>query len=158
MHKALIKIMEIETERMRANYDNEFDAHSLIDDLPTSRDKENPKGKFLSELIKEHVEEFALSKRWNEKTQDEIQSILDLFLEIIGDVDISSITRQRMTEVFEAIQRLPANKNKKKAYRDKTTREILEMDIPDPMNPTTVNKYMTRILSLIHISEPTRPY
>ena len=148
IHKALIKVMKIEVQSIQGNYNNEDDRWFQTHDHPNAGDDAAGKAILLPDLIKDYVEECVLRKRWDEKTQAENQSILNVFLEIVGEVDVSSITRQKMTEVFQSIQRLPANRNKRVAYRGKSIRELLEMDIPAPMSTITVNKYMNRISSL----------
>ena len=103
----------------------------------------------LSYVIRHYVAENEVSN-WSGKTKDEIESSLNLFIKVMGDVPIRSIKRKRVSEFKAALQKLPPNMNKMKEYRDKSIKELLEMDIEKTLAVTTINKHLTRVSSLFN--------
>ena len=53
------------------------------------------------------------------------------FIEILGDRPISDYSRNDARDYRNTISRLPRNRGKLKDYRDKSIKELLEMNIPD---------------------------
>ena len=102
----------------------------------------------LSIVIQEHIDEAKRAGTWQPKTEDENRKILELFLEMAGDVSIDSVDRTRMHSIKQDLMKLPPNMNKSPRYRDKSLDEVLKMDIEKPMSVASVNKYLIRISSL----------
>jgi integrase len=109
----------------------------------------NKSGTLLSNIIQQYSQEQEIAGRWQGKTGLENRAIFTLFLEIIGDIDSAELGYPQTIAFKAALQRLPANVNKDPRYRGKSKREILEMPDVAPMSLTTVNKYLTRVYSLL---------
>jgi integrase len=101
----------------------------------------------LSEVIKNYVAENEKAN-WSEKTKQENESSLKLFLEVMGNVPIKTLNRRRISKFKTALQKLPPNRNKVKKYRDKSIQQLLEMKIDKTLSPRTINKILTRVGSL----------
>ncbi|WP_019868587.1 DUF6538 domain-containing protein [Methylovulum miyakonense] len=101
----------------------------------------------LSELIKIYFEEGETLKRWKNRTLDQIKATLSLFQSIVGDIPIKSIDKAITRDFKQKYLKLPANMNKKAAYRDKTILELLAMDIPeqDRLAHNTINNNIIRV-------------
>jgi integrase len=100
----------------------------------------------LSSLIEEYIAENDRTGNWTAKTKKDLQASSQLLMEVIGDVPVKSITRRTTSEYKKTLTQLPSNMHKKRAYRDKTIRQILQMDIPqaDLWSTTTLNKLIDR--------------
>ena len=100
---------------------------------------ERSKGPLTSEVIDLYSKE--AEPNWTPKTKDETLSSLRLFVEVVGDVPITSITRQRVGEFKQTLLKLPPNIKKSPLYRDKAIPEIIKMDVPKKMSSSTVSKH-----------------
>jgi integrase len=111
-----------------------------------SIDPVGAKGLLITEVIGRYANE--AESNWTPKTKEETLSSLRLFVEAVGDVPITSITRQRVGEFKQILMKLPPNIKKTPGYRNKTIPEIVKMDTPSKMSPTTVSKHLTRVSAL----------
>jgi integrase len=155
--KAEIEVFKVEKERITGNYNNNYD--KLLDSLiePTKPQylqaaveppvKEGPIVT-LSNIIEENIKEAELAGNWSAKTKAENESIYKVILEVLGDVDINSITHQTMLQFRDKVSKLPANREKKPQFRGKSVDLILEMKNVPPMSRTTLNKYLVRASTL----------
>ncbi len=100
----------------------------------------------LSGLIEEYIAENDRAGNWTTKTKKDLQASSHLLMEVIGDVPVKAITRRTASEFKSVLFRLPSNMRKKRAYRDKTIQQMLQMDIPkaDLWSTTTLNKLIDR--------------
>lgn len=148
--KSEIEIKKIEIERLNGNYDNKYDAFlkTIISDKTTSALPVLAPDTTLSQLIKAHVKEAKQASSWTEKSLAENESIYKVFLEIIGDRSIKTITHQDLIACRDKLVKLPANRGKNADLRDKSIEEILVMKKVTPMSLVTVNKYLVRISTL----------
>jgi hypothetical protein len=105
----------------------------------------------LSDVIRHYVAENEVGN-WSGKTKNEIESSLDLFIKVMGDFPIRSIKRKRVSEFKATLQKLPPNMNKMKEYRDKSIKELLEMDIEKTLAVTTINKHLIQLFQRWHVS------
>ena len=94
-------------------------------------------GYLLSEVVKKYVAENEKAN-WTEKSKLENESSLNLFLEVMGDVPVNSISRRRISEFKATLQKLPPNRNKVKKYRDKSIQQLLAMDIKKTLSVRTI--------------------
>ena len=94
-------------------------------------------GYLLSEVVKKYVAENEKAN-WTEKSKLENESSLNLFLEVMGDVPVNSISRRRISEFKATLQKLPPNRNKVKKYRDKSFQQLLAMDIKKTLSVRTI--------------------
>ena len=87
------------------------------------------------------------NKRAN--TVTDYEKFFQLFVEITGDVNIVEVDKSDIRNFREVLLKWPKNKNKNKKYRDKTTKEIMEIDIPDEDKITekTRRNYLCALMS-----------
>ena len=150
--KAEIAIRKVEIERLNGNYDNTFDGflESMVTNAPQASTpvKEEDKGILLSKLIEEHIKEATQANSWRDKSLAENESIYKVFLELMGDRRIKTISHQDLIACRDKLVKLPANRGKDPKLRDKTIDEILVIKKCTPMSLSTVNKYLVRISTL----------
>lgn len=137
-----INIRYLQTERKRLFGDYSGDLEGPISGNGGKPYQAGPK---CSELFAKFVDEYIGSERWTEKTRAENGAVFDLFIEIIGDASISDFDYETALKYKETLRKIPANKNKKPEYRDKSIQEILAMENVVPMSISSVNKNLTRM-------------
>lgn len=103
------------------------------------------KGMVLSKAIQQYVADKQVE--WTEKTKMEVNSVFRLLQDILGDVDVCSITKPDVVELRANLLKLPANLYKK--YPGKTIKQILEHDNLEPMSLKSVNKHVSRLGALL---------
>ncbi len=138
--KLNLKLMEIEKQSALGLDDGQAVNAKAMPEIEDSE--------YLSTVVEKYVQEQEKSGNWTEKTKAEFLACLNLLKDYHGDIPVKSIDFKAMREYKEALMCLPANLKKHPQYRGRTIHEILEMDVPEPMSTTTVNKYMNRASSL----------
>lgn len=99
----------------------------------------------ISEVLKKFRDE-RKSEWKSEKTLTTNESIYSSFAEITNDVFASELSIEHCRDYIEILQKLPANRNKLKQFRNKTVAELLEeADTFTPMAKQNVNKYIRRL-------------
>jgi integrase len=163
IHKAAIDLLPIEQKHMLGDFSYKGQLSEIFpeafpqtsktppvtDDQKFQKLSEVDKGERISEVIKHYVAENEKSN-WTVKTKQEIESSLNLFVEVVGDIPIRSVTRRQISEFKDTLQKLPPNMNKVKKYRDKSVKELLEMDIKKTLSINTINKTLTRVSTLFN--------
>ena len=109
-------------------------------------DNQSPK---FSEIIHEYLDFMKRNKRRQSSIDETEVSYFDL-IEILGDKPISDYTRNDARDYRNTISRLPRNRGKLKDYRDKSIKELTEMNIPDShiLNIETQTKLNSRIIAI----------
>lgn len=87
-------------------------------------------GDLLAEVVDSYIDEKLRTKAWAEKTYLGYKVIYKNLVTLLNDKRIRSIRAKDAQQVKDALQKLPANLNKKAEYRDKPIQRILKMDIP----------------------------
>lgn len=100
--------------------------------------------------------------KWTPKTRKEIATSLQVLVDVLGDVPVTSIDRTTMSGFKQTIMKLPTNMNKDKRYRGRSVREILEQKPKKTIAAHTINKYLGRASTLfeyatIHGYMPLNP-
>ena len=103
-------------------------------------------------MVNQYVAEMNPTGRWTEKTAEDYRSAFDLFIEIIGDVPVKSIGFDTIREYKNTLLRLPPYSRQYPKYKEKSFKEILEMDFEKTLSVTTVNKKLKRISSLFNFA------
>jgi integrase len=142
--KAQAKELEIEKRQMLGDYSADTDT-SWNGQFPISLS-----GKGSSPVISEVIEKHAAEARinWTNKTEAETLASLHLFIEIVGDVPIQSISRKRIAEFKQVLMKLPPNIKKSPKYRGKSISQILKMNVPKTLSTLTVSKHLSRVGAL----------
>ena len=153
--KALMEVMQIETERLKGNYDNPYD--KMLTSSPVSSriitNGERP-SKVLADFIDEYSREKISKKDWRPKTQAENARIYNLLQSILTDIlnvhieDISLLDRSILIKYAKVLSKLPAYMNKKKAFRDLSVREIYEAILRKPVKPMSTRSYNKHLESV----------
>jgi len=99
----------------------------------------------LSEVIKKYVE--AKEAEWTAKSKMEFKSVFRLLVDVLGDVDVSAITKPIVTTLRSTLQKLPPNIYKK--YPGQTINQILALKDVEPMSTKSVNKHVSRLGALL---------
>jgi integrase len=150
--KAFVEICEIEKERVGGNFLNEYDKMNSFTAHVSKKRAQQPQDKapkmLLSKLITDYVKEHTTDNKWGEKSKIEYNAFFDNLIEIMGDVDINSIDRNKINTFKEKLIRIPANRNKKHQFKGKSIDEILSMDDVQPMSLSRINKNLTVVSSM----------
>ena len=106
----------------------------------------------LKNAIEKYFEGYRTDNRVHKKSLDEFESICQLFIDLVGDINVTDIDDDTITLFIKKLSRIPKNKNKDKRWRNFSALQLSEMDIPleSLMSETTVNKYIQRISSLLN--------
>ncbi|HIJ94621.1 MAG TPA: hypothetical protein HPP94_02570 [Desulfuromonadales bacterium] len=113
--------------------------------LPVPKTCRDIKQYRLSRVIGIYTEEKQTG--WSDKTKLEVAGAFKLLVDILGDVDVTTITRPMLIELRSSLLKVPPSfyvKNPGKSVR----KAIAENDGPG-ISTKTVNKYMSRIGSLL---------
>ena len=95
--------------------------------------------KLISELIHMYTSTRVTDGAWKKHSVTNHSHRLQNLLEIIGDVPINTIDRATMRKFRDTLMKLPPNRTKSKIYKNKTIQELLELNLKDVLNITTVN-------------------
>ena len=145
--KAQLQGIEIEKKQLTEGF-AESPTPLFREQMPPGIQTIHGEGKSLpiSEAIDRYADE--TKKNWREKTREENLAILRLFVGVVGNVPIQSITRKTVGDFKQILRKLPPNIKKNPRYRKKTIPEIINMEVPRTMSDTTVSKYLTRLGAL----------
>ncbi len=99
----------------------------------------------VAKAVGQYLQDGMTSGRWTPKTTHEVEAILSLLAEVMEGMTMQQVTYQVMLDVKGKLARLPANLRKSPEYRAKPVAAILQMSIPRPLHPTTLNKYLIQI-------------
>jgi integrase len=99
----------------------------------------------LPKVIKRYVAE--KQGEWTEKTKMEVSSVFRLLEDVIGNVDVTNITKPMVVDLRSTLQRLPPNIYKK--YPGKTIQQVMECEGVEPMSTKSVNKHVARLGALL---------
>lgn len=99
----------------------------------------------LSKMIRQYMEFKA--PQWTPKTKLEMRGVFRFLLEVMGDIDVTDITRQTVLDLRAKLMRLPPNHHKR--YPGQSIQQLLDrIDIP-PMSTKSVNKHVGGIGGLL---------
>ena len=100
--------------------------------------------------LSSNVRSFIERKKIEGKSLKEIGSdgvILEEFVEIVGDIDISSITKKEVSYYIHVQTKLPPNRKKSPKYRDLSIQQLVEKNLSDKetQTPQNINKRLTKL-------------
>ena len=140
--RAQLKGIDIEKKQMLGGYSGEIDTGSTNALQNIQKKKESP-------LLSEAIDRYLSEKKVNltPRTVEEYYSGFKLFINVVGNIPIQSINREKITKYKDALLKLPSNMEKRKIYRDKTIDELLCMEIPeqDRRANRTIKKLIGRV-------------
>ncbi len=83
------------------------------------------------------------------RTNQYIQTSLNLLIEEFGDIPIGRIDKQSAVKLKSHIIKLPKNRKKNRLYRDKDFHTLVEMDVQDTISITTINEHLSYLSSFM---------
>ena len=100
--------------------------------------------------LSSNVRSFIERKKIEGKSLKEIGSdgvILEEFVEIVGDIDISSITKKEVSYYIDVQTKLPPNRKKSPKYRDLSIKEVMKLKLSQEeiQTPQNINKRLTKL-------------
>ncbi len=102
----------------------------------------------LSKLTDEFIDE--KDGTVGDKLLSEYKSVFEELIEIVGDLPVKTITKDIVISYINIQKKLPINRNKNPKYRGLTVEEILNLKGVKPQSRLNVNKYLTRISTLMN--------
>ena len=152
-----IYVLEVAKEHLQGNYDTEYDRRKgtatvdphvtlqarAIDESPIPTPASAPEVSF-SRLIEQFIAFKASSGEWKAKTRVSRQASLHLLVEYFGEeCDPAAITASQMLDFREKVLRkLPVRRNVSPEYRNKSLKDLLELDHIKTMDIATINDYL----------------
>lgn len=100
-------------------------------------------------LLKNVIVIYTAEKQsgWTDKTKLEVAGVFKMLVELLGNVDVSSITRPMLIELRSALLRVPPHFYVKKNHG--SIREAIKAATGPGLSIKTVNKHIARIGSLL---------
>ena len=152
-----IYVLKVAKEHLQGNYDTEYDRRKgtatvdphvtlqarAIDESPIPTPASAPEVSF-SRLIEQFIAFKASSGEWKAKTRVSRQASLHLLVEYFGEeCDPAAITASQMLDFREKVLRkLPVRRNVSPEYRNKSLKDLLELDHIKTMDIATINDYL----------------
>lgn len=155
--KSQLTTIEHETMRiftlLRTGILEEEMVKQLVDGVVPSRQRKP--GRTPSPQTKPHypmsklITQYMLEKQpdWTPKTNMEMGGVFKLLQDILGDLDVTTITKRMMLELRANLMRFPANVYKR--FPNYTVQQLLETDGLAAMSTKTVNKHVGAMNSLL---------
>jgi len=103
-------------------------------------------------LIREVVDEFLELRKGTigEKMLDEYKVITDDFIEIIGNIPVSSLSKDSIRTYISTQIILPPNRRKNPKYREMSIVEVMKLKGVKPQSRINVNKFLTRLTTFMN--------
>ncbi|WP_264984108.1 site-specific integrase [Pseudodesulfovibrio portus] len=102
----------------------------------------------VSEFIKKYVQTKIKDGNWRLNGVETHENRLANLVDILGDINIHSITREDMRAVRDTLRKLPPNRQRSKEYKGKTVDELLALKPAKVLSVKTVNMTLEAISSL----------
>ena len=101
-------------------------------------------------LLSSNAKTFFERKKIEGKKIKEIESdkrIVEEFIEIIGDIDFSTITKNEVSHYIDVQTKLPPNRKKSPKYRDLSIKEVMKLELSQKeiQTPQNINKRITKL-------------
>jgi hypothetical protein len=104
-----------------------------------------------SKKIREVVDEFLVLRKGvvGEKLLDEYRVLTDEFIEIIGNIPVSLLSKDDIRTYIKTLIKLPINRRKNPKYRDLSIDEVMKLKGVKPQSRINVNKFLTRLTTFM---------
>jgi integrase len=106
---------------------------------------EQPKVNTLNSTIAKYID--AKKAEWTAKSKMEFSGIFKLLVDVLGDLEVSAITRSTVLELRSTLQNLPPNVYKK--HPGMTIKQVISSHSGETMSLKTVNKHVARLGALL---------
>ena len=103
-------------------------------------------------LNRDVVDEFLDLRKGTigEKMLDEYKVITDDFIEIIGNIPVSSLSKDSIRTYISTQIKLPPNRRKNPKYREMSIVEVMKLKGVKPQSRINVNKFLTRLTTFMN--------
>jgi len=155
MIKTQIKILEVTQRRSVGDYSSGDIRPVRVVSLPseespgTQQDQQR-QGPRFSVVAAEFMKERTKAGKDNPKTAEDYRAAFEFFVKTVGDVPISAISHDSIREYKGALMRIPRHARKSPKYKDVSYRDLIAMEVEDTLHPTTINKKLKRISTLLN--------
>ena len=104
-----------------------------------------------SKKIREVVDEFLVLRKGvvGEKLLDEYRVLSNEFIEIIGNIPVSLLSKEDIRTYIKTLIKLPINRRKNPKYRDLSIDEVMKLKGVKPQSRINVNKFLTRLTTFM---------
>jgi integrase len=104
-----------------------------------------------SKKIREVVDEFLVLRKGvvGEKLLDEYRVLTNEFIEIIGNIPVSLLSKDDIRTYIKTLLKLPINRRKNPRYRDLSIDEVMKLKDVKPQSRINVNKFLTRLTTFM---------
>ena len=104
-----------------------------------------------SKLMREVVDEFLVLRKGvvGEKLLSEYKVLTDEFIEIIGNIPVSLLSKDSIRKYIKTLIKLPINRRKNPRYRDLSVDEVMKLKDVKPQSRINVNKCLTRLTTFM---------
>jgi len=165
-----IKEFEIKTGRSIDDFEKDFDSKFRLDLFPelsesvglteslmkeqqnnmTTNSDDLPYLPIAGGLLSSNIKAFFEQKIIEGESIKEIESdrvILEEFIEIIGDIDFSRVTKKEVSHYFDVQRKLPPNRKGSSKYKDLTINELMELNLSQKKTQTVqnINKRLSKL-------------
>ncbi len=72
-----------------------------------------------------------IESRLKEASLDNQTAIIELFIEIVGDKDVSLLSLEDIEHYLNTLQKIPKRRNASKLYKNQTIKELLSLNLPE---------------------------
>ena len=105
-----------------------------------------------TKLIREVVDEFLDLRKGTigEKMLGEYRVITDEFIEIIGNIPVSSLSKEHIRTYISTQIKLPPSRRKTPIYREMSIVEVMKLKGVKPQSRINVNKFLTRLTTFMN--------
>ena len=165
-----IKEFEIKTGGSIDDFEKDFDSKFRLDLFPelsesvglteslmkeqqnnmTTNSDDLPYLPIAGGLLSSNIKAFFEQKIIEGESIKEIESdrvILEEFIEIIGDIDFSRVTKKEVSHYFDVQRKLPPNRKGSSKYKDLTINELMELNLSQKKTQTVqnINKRLSKL-------------
>ena len=116
---------------------------SEVQSYTEKKPTKEPKSKSIREVVDEFVE--FRKGTIGEKLLSEYKVLTNEFIEIIGNIPVSSLSKDSIRKYIKTQLKLPINRRKTPKYRDLSIDQILKLKGVKPQSRLNVNKFLTRL-------------
>ena len=102
----------------------------------------------LAEAINSYIDEKLHDGAWKKTSHDAVKNRLSFLTLILGEVALTSITRDMMRDFRETLKRLPPNIAKAHEFKGKSIGQILDMNPAKTLNIGTINDILEAVATM----------
>ena len=105
-----------------------------------------------TKLIRDVVDEFLDLRKGTigEKMLDEYKVITDEFIEIVGNIPVSTLSKDSIRTYISTQIKLPPSRRKNPKYREMSIVEVMKLKGVKPQSRINVNKFLTRLTTFMN--------